>query len=66
MDEAVYAGLHQHIGRRNISRFLSDLARPYVVDADIETGYRMMAEDREREAEAMEWAEALIGDVLHG
>ncbi|MCC6730556.1 MAG: hypothetical protein IT208_14570 [Chthonomonadales bacterium] len=41
-------------------------ARPYVVDADIETGYRMMAEDREREAEAMEWAEALIGDVLHG
>jgi len=26
-------------------------------------GYRQMAEDEEREAEALEWCEALIADV---
>jgi hypothetical protein len=28
-------------------------------------GYREMANDREREAEALEWVEALIGDGTH-
>jgi hypothetical protein len=32
--------------------------------ADLAEGYRQMAADMEREAEAEEWAEALIGDVL--
>ncbi|MFZ0392594.1 MAG: hypothetical protein WCF17_08360 [Terracidiphilus sp.] len=31
--------------------------------ASIEEGYRMMAADREREAEAEEWTEGLIGDA---
>ncbi len=31
--------------------------------ADLAEGYRQMAADQEREAEAEEWAEALIGDV---
>lgn len=31
--------------------------------AEIEDGYRMMAADREREAEAEEWTEGLIGDA---
>jgi len=31
--------------------------------AAIEDGYRMMAADREREAEAEEWTEGLIGDA---
>jgi hypothetical protein len=30
---------------------------------DLEEGYRLMAADREREAEAEEWTEALIGDI---
>ncbi len=30
---------------------------------DLADGYRMMAADREREIEAEEWAEALIGDI---
>jgi hypothetical protein len=30
---------------------------------DLAEGYRLMAADREREAEAGEWTEALIGDI---
>lgn len=60
----VYEGLHRVIGRRNISRFLEDLARPHVIPTDIEEAYRQMATDEEREAEAMEWTEGLIGDVV--
>jgi hypothetical protein len=29
----------------------------------LELGYQQMAQDEEREAEALEWAEATIGDV---
>lgn len=32
-------------------------------DESIELGYKQMAEDEEREAEASEWAEATVGDV---
>lgn len=52
-------------GRRpaDISRFLNDLARPYVVRERLEKGYRAMAADEEREAEARQWSEGLVGDV---
>ena len=63
LDEQVYEGLHKVIGRRNISHFIEVLVRPHVLDAELEAGYRQMATDEEREAEALEWAEATIGDV---
>ena len=65
IDEDVYAGLYQVVGRRKISRFIESLVRPYVVYGDIQGGYRQMAADTEREAEAMEWVEGTaegIGD----
>jgi hypothetical protein len=31
-------------------------------DEELRRGYEEMAADKEREAEAMEWSEALIGD----
>jgi hypothetical protein len=63
IDEAVYNGLHRVIGRRRISRFLEDLARPHVVSRDLEAAYQEMAQDEAREAEALTWSEGLIGDV---
>jgi len=33
--------------------------------ASLEEGYAAMAADEEREAEAQEWGNALIGDVPH-
>ena len=63
VDEEVYDGLHRVIGRRHISRFLNELANPQVVEDAFEEGYRAMAADEEREREAAEWSEGLIGDV---
>ncbi|RMF82124.1 MAG: addiction module antitoxin [Nitrospirae bacterium] len=65
IDEQVYEGLYSVIGRRRISRFIEDLVRPYVLHGDLEAGYRDMAEDEEREAAALEWAETTLGDVRH-
>ncbi len=63
VDEDVYEGLYKVIGRRHISQFIEDLVRPHVIGTDLEDGYRAMAEDEAREAEALEWSEATIGDV---
>jgi hypothetical protein len=63
IDDEVYDGLHRRIGRRRISQFLETLARPHVIDADLESAYRAMAEDELRESEAEGWAEATVGDV---
>jgi predicted CopG family antitoxin len=64
IDEEVYEGLHRVVGRRRISRFLCELARPHVVARELEAGYRAMAADEAREREAHEWTEGLlIGDV---
>jgi predicted CopG family antitoxin len=65
VDEQVYAGLHQVIGRHKISRFIESLVRPHVVSRDLIAAYREMAADEDREAEAHEWAEAIIVDVAH-
>lgn len=61
--DEVYEGLHRRVGRRRISKFLETLARPHVVDADLEAAYRAMAEDEARETEAEEWAERTLIDV---
>jgi len=66
IDETVYEGLVRVIGRRKISQFLEDLARPHVVNEDLLAGYRAMAADGLRETEAQEWSDALIGDVRDG
>ncbi len=64
VDEKVYEGLHRVIGRRKISRFIEELVRPHVVLPDLDEEYRLMAQDEEAEAEALEWAEELIGETL--
>jgi len=63
IDEQVYEGLYAVIGRRRISRFIEDLVRPHVIHQELEAVYKQMAQDEEREAEALEWAEATVGDV---
>ena len=63
VDDDVYQGLHSVVGRRRISRFLNDLARPHVISREVVEGYRAMAADEEREHEASEWVENLTGDI---
>ena len=63
VDEEVYDGLHRIVGRRRISQFINELAKPHVVEHGLQEGYRAMAADEAREREAKEWVEGLISDV---
>jgi len=63
VSEDVYQGLHRVVGRRRISRFIDELARPLVVPADLNAAYRAMAEDEARESDALSWSEGLVGDI---
>jgi predicted CopG family antitoxin len=65
MDEDVYAGLHQVIGHRKISGFIEDLVRPHVLKHELASAYKAMAEDVDREREALEWSESTCGDCAH-
>ena len=75
VEDDVYAGLHSVIGRRRISRFLNDLARPHVTEAlvldlvlpleQVAEGYRAMAADAERERETAECVENFAGDTAN-
>ena len=61
----VYQGLHQKVGRGQISRFIEELIRPHVVEeGSLEAAYREMAADREHEEEAREWIEAFPDEAL--
>jgi predicted RNase H-like nuclease len=57
IDEQVYVGLYRVLGPRRISCFIEDLVRPYVIYPDLEAAYQQMAQDKERESLALEWAE---------
>jgi predicted CopG family antitoxin len=63
VEKDVYQGLHKVIGRGKISNFIEDLVRPHVLRPDLSAAYRQMAEDENREREAAEWSEGLIGEV---
>ncbi len=63
VDEEVYEGLYRVIGRRNISPSIESLGRPHVVGVDPEVAHGQMAQEEDREAEALEWIEDSIGDV---
>ena len=65
LDEAVYDGLYRTVGKRRMSQFIEDLVRPYVLDTALDDGYRAMAADKEREAEASAWCNSLIKDMPH-
>jgi hypothetical protein len=59
----VYRALQRRVGRGNIGKFLSDVARPHLDPASsLPAEYAEMANDEAREIEAREWSEALMQD----
>ncbi len=63
VDEDVYRGLHEVIGRGKIARFIEELVRPHVLRPHLEAAYARMAKDRRREKEALAWAETTFKDT---
>ena len=65
LDEAIYEGLWRTVGKRRMSQFIEDLVRPHVLTSAMDEGYKAMATDQAREAEAMEWCNALAKDMAN-
>ena len=63
IDEAVYEGLYRTIGKRRMGQFIEDLVRPHVMGKELDEGYLAMAADKQREADALEWASSLARDM---
>lgn len=63
IDEKIYNGLYRIVDQEGVSQFIENLLRPYVIKEDLEIAYQQMAMDEERENTALEWSEAMIGDI---
>jgi hypothetical protein len=65
IDEAVYEGLYMYrtIGKRRMGQFIEDLVRPHVMGKQLDEGYLAMAADKQREGDALEWADSLGRDM---
>ena len=63
VDEEIYEELNRSVGSEHISQFIESLIRPHILGVDLESAYCQMAADEFRESEALEWAEAAIGDI---
>jgi len=63
IDEQIYLGLQRVVGRGKISHFIEDLVRPLVTGDSLDNAYKSMAADSNREHEALEWSNAMVGDV---
>jgi len=63
LDERAHNRLCKVVGQRRIRRYLESLARTHVTRRELNTAYREMAREEKREAEALEWADATVGDV---
>ena len=59
LDEAMYEDLQRRVGKRRMRGFIEELVKLHVPDSALDDGYRAMADDGEREAEALEWRHAL-------
>lgn len=62
LDELVYDELCRVVGRGNISKFIENLIKPRLRENDLDAAYSDMAADTVREKDALEWANALVGD----
>jgi predicted CopG family antitoxin len=64
ISDDVYRGLHDQIGRGQISRFIEDLVRPHLTsEGSLDHLYREAGHYSEAEREASDWLEAdLDGD----
>jgi hypothetical protein len=63
VDERVYDELQRIGSPEDISQFIESLILPGLRGLDLGYAYQQMAQDETREAAALEWAEAMIGDA---
>lgn len=65
LNELVYDELCRVVGRGNISKFIENLITPKLKANDLDAAYSEMAADSVREQEALEWSNAVVGDITN-
>lgn len=65
LDKVVYDELYRTVAKRKMSQFIEDLLKSLVLDSSLDSGYRAMAADKQREVQAVEWCNALSGDMAN-
>ena len=65
LNEVVYDELCRVVGRGNISKFIENLVKPHLKANDLDAAYSEMAADSVREQEALEWSNAVVGDLAN-
>lgn len=66
LNEVVYDELCRVVGKGNISNFIESLITPQLKNLktyDLDAAYKAMSNDYIREQEALEWSNAVIGDI---
>jgi hypothetical protein len=63
IDEKIYYALCQLTDKSKINQLVENLLKLHVLKMEMHEAYKQMANDGERESEALEWAEATIGDI---
>lgn len=66
IDEQVYDGLYATIDEKRINQFIEKLIRSHVLNQDLESAYRSMASDEQREHQAIDWSKETIRDIDDG
>ena len=64
LETQVYDALVAKVGARGISEYFNNLARPRVVEADLEAGYKAMAADEVANREAKEWLDGITEPIV--
>ena len=64
LEVQVYKALVAKVGARGISEYFNNLARPRMVEADIEAGYKAMAADEAANREAKEWLDGITEPIV--
>lgn len=62
-DSIMRLGLQMFLADEN--KHVEELTRPHMLTSDLNAAYQQMAQEEQREAEALEWAEATLGDVAN-
>ncbi|MDR1576546.1 MAG: hypothetical protein LBS37_11120 [Treponema sp.] len=66
IDEALYDTIQPALEQENVGEIFAEFVKARMhrqTQDELEAGYKAMASDEEREVEAQEWCNALIGDA---
>ena len=63
IDEKVFDALYSTVDPQRVDKFVEDILRSHVTHRDLDSAYQEMAQDIQRESEALDWSDATCKDV---